>query len=1055
MSGSRPSFRDELLERCILAFDAGDAAAAEALLVAHPEHAAELRTHLELLKSFGILHAPAASTPLPDRLGDFRLVRQLGRGGMGVVYLAEQIALQRQVALKLVHPEQLFFAGSRERFRREILAVARLQHPGIVPILTAGEAEGIPFYAMELVPGASLQELLLELAGNAPAMLDGRALRTALHRAAAKKHDFGRVDDAPVFAGAWVAVCCQLALQAATALQHAHEQGVLHRDIKPSNLLLTNAGKVRLIDFGLATARGEQRITCTGSAIGSLPYMAPEQVRGAIDAIDVRTDVYSLGVTLYELLTLTLPYGDGSGTTRERILGGACEPPTRRNPQIHPDVDAICLLAMDVDPLRRYPSASAFADDLRAFLEHRSVRARRPSLLLRARRWTVRHPGRAASAASAFLLCVPAPLAFALQQSKARAEIQVERDAADAQRKEAEHQRGLADTQRELAEANLGHALAAVDQMLFRTAQAKLAEVPRTKNLQRNLLEDAVRFYERLLASTANTTRQPFVAAQQARTAIRLAMLKYDLGDLGAARTLLRDAIATLQALQAEAGAEAAVALGVELTIARQQLADVLGRLDALAESEAEQRAAVDLLQALVAGHPARTDLQTRLHSARLSLGSALARLRRFDDANRLFDEVDAATADSAPHGTDANEELQRRIDHARAAESRGVTATLAGDTARAMAAFEQALQRLDALAASDRAEAGVLSTRLLVLERLGALANQRREWQRALAWLDQAAAELERLHEAEPELPDRAARLADNLGTRAAARRQLQDGQGALQDHDRAVGLLTDVVRRVPEDAEHRRKLAIALGERAGTHLAKGDAEAALADLDGAQRELESLLQASPGDENFKANLSAMLGNRARVLVQLGRTPEAREAIEQAIEIARTRRGGEVERSLIEQCSKAAELAMSVGDVEPAADWMAEASQRATAWLQQAPDDAVRQATAAMIAVNRGTMLLQLRRHDDARTIWEAALPTARAAAAQGPFGRQILALALLRLAELAVRDGDLASGRRWFAAARQETQVTRAQANGHAALQALFDRDDFQDLLPTQPGR
>lgn len=1051
MTDSSPSFRDELLERCILAFDSGDAAAADALLAEHPQYADELRTHLERLQALGILHAPAASAQVPERLGDFRLVRQLGRGGMGVVYLAEQSSLQRQVALKLVHPEQLFFARARERFRREILAVARLQHPGIVPILTSGEAEGIPFYAMELVHGASLQELLQELAGNAPATLDGTALRAALQRATAKKHDLGPVQDTPVFAGAWIAVCCRLALQAATALQHAHEQGVLHRDVKPSNLLLTSDGSVRLIDFGLASARGEQRITRTGAAMGSLPYMAPEQVRGAVDTIDARTDVYSLGVTFYELLTLTLPYGDGSGTTRERILSGTCEPPARRNPQVHPDVDAICMLAMDVDPGRRYASATAFADDLRAFLEHRSVRARRPSLLLRARRWAVRNPGRATAAAGAFVLCVPAPLVFAAQQSLARAEVQVERDAADAQRREAEHQRGLADTQRELAETNLGHALAAVDQMLFRTAQAKLADVPRTKNLQRSLLEDAVQFYERLLASTEGGSRGPFVAAQRARTEVRLAVLKYDLGELAAAATLLRGSIRALQDLRGAADPRPAAADGLVplLAQAHQQLADVLGRLDQPAQSEVEQRAAVALLQTLTAGDGGAAALQNQLQTAQLALGGALARLRRFDEANRIFDAVDAATAGPAIADGDAEPDLQRRLNHALAAENRGVTATLAGDTARAMAEFEQALQRLDVLSAADLVRPQVATVRLLVLQRLGTLANQRREWNRAVLWLDQATVELERLHAEEPDVPSRAARLADHLGTRAAARRQLRDTAGALQDHDRAVTLLEGVLLRVRDDPEYRRMLAIELGERAGCHAAHGDPDAALLDLDRARDDLQSLLRDHPDDENGKANLSATLGNRARVLAQLGRVPEARATIDEAIVIARTRVTGDFERSLIEQCSKAAELAMQDQDEGAAAGWMAEAQQRATDWLGKQPEDPVRQATAAMIAVNRGTMLLQQRHHDEARAIWEATLPSARAAAAQGPFGRQILGLLLLRLADVAVRDGDSATGRRWFAAALQETQAKRAQFGGYAPLQALFDRADFQDLL------
>jgi tetratricopeptide (TPR) repeat protein len=1068
MQQSTPSPLDDLLERCILALETGDQAAVDGVLAAHPSHADELRHRLEQLKALGILHAPAPTAKIPERLGDFRLLRQLGRGGMGIVYLAEQSALQRQVALKLVHPEQLFFPGARERFRREILAVARLQHPGIVPILTGGEADGIPFYAMELAHGASLQELLQELAGGSPATLDGQALRAALHRAMAQKHDLGPISDAPVFAGAWVSVCCRMALQAATALQHAHDQGVLHRDVKPSNLLLTSDGHVRLIDFGLASARGEQRITRTGSALGSLPYMAPEQVRGAVDAIDARTDVYSLGVSLYELLTLTLPHGDGSGTTRERILSGAVEPPTRRNTQVHPDVEAICLLAMDVDPARRYPTAAAFADDLRAFLDHRSVRARRPSLALRARRWAARNPGRAAAVVSVFLLCVPAPLAFAAQQSQARAEVQAERDTANdarkeaerqrtlvqaerdtatAERREAERQRTLADEQRERAEQNLGHALAAVDQMLFRTAQARLADVPRTKQLRRNLLEDAVQFYERLLTSAAAATVSMghTVRAQRARTQIRLAILKSDLGDLVPARSLLEESIATLQEL---ATASASGGLRRELASAHQQLADVLGRLDLIDLQMAQQRTAVALWAEVVAAAPDPGRDRQELDEARLALAAGLSRQRLFDEAHRLVDEVEASAAEPPPGLPDEDLVVAWRLNYIRAAEQRGTSASLAGDTGRAMAAFEQALARVDELPATYRSRPEVATARLGVLELLGTMAHQRRQWDRATTWLDQATAELERLFAEEPEIPSRAARLADQLGTRASNRRQLGDAPGALQDHDRAIELLQRVLQTSAAELHHRRRLAVGFGERAGCHAMDGNFEAALRDLERSEQEFERLLAANPDDELSKANLAATLGNHAGVLAQADRLPEARGLVERAIEIARGRRGGEAERSLVELCGTAADLAMRAMDSEAGVRWMDEAWQRVNEWLAKQPDDLVRQATTAMIAGNRGTMYLQMRRHADARTCWEEALPLARKASA-GPFGRHVLGILLLRLSDVATRDDDVETARRWFAAALQEVDAKQAQFTRYPPLAALFDRADFEDLL------
>ncbi len=539
---------DSLLEQCILALESGDQARVDELIAAYPEHAFGLRERLAELASLGILQPPRAAPAIPERLGEFRLLRQIGRGGMGVVYLAEQESLRRQVALKLVHPEHLFFDDAHERFRRETLAVARLQHPGIVPILTCGDAGGIPYYAMELVHGASLAEVLQELGGTAPMALDGPALCSSLHRAMAKKHDVLPVHDAPVFHGTWTNVVCRLVLGAATALSHAHEHGVLHRDLKPSNLLLAADGNVRLIDFGLATAEGDQRITRSGSTLGSLPYMAPEQVRGETNRIDARTDVYQLGVALYELLTLWLPHGDGRRDTRERILAGNAAPPSRLNPQVHPDIDAVCSCAMDPDPARRYASARAFADDLRAFLEQRHVRARRPSPWLRLQRWVRRRPFAAAGALIGFVLLVPAPLLFALQQQAANLTIAAARDDADRERKKAVDNLAEADHQRELALRNLDHAIASVQQMLVRTAEARLGDVPRTARLRRQLLEDAVQFYERLAASVPSDA-EPRLLAARAVSQLSLGELQISLGSLDVALPGLQATLAELERL--------------------------------------------------------------------------------------------------------------------------------------------------------------------------------------------------------------------------------------------------------------------------------------------------------------------------------------------------------------------------------------------------------------------------------------------------------------------------------------------------------------------------
>jgi serine/threonine protein kinase/formylglycine-generating enzyme required for sulfatase activity len=327
---------------------------------------------------------------IPEQLGDFRLLHALGGGGMGVVYLARQESLDRHVAVKIVRPEQMYFPGALQRFRREVDAVSRLQHPGIVSIHSVGEEDGLPYFAMEHVEGWTLSKVLRRFAGRSPDQLQGADLAQVI-----ASHQV--VTSGRVFSGNWAEAGLRLVLEVAEALAHAHSRGILHRDVKPSNIMLTASGRVVLLDFGLARPEGAVTMTRPGSQPGSLPYMSPEQLLDSQD-LDDRSDVYSLGVVLYEFLTLCYPFESGSSEqARERILEGRPASLRKHNAAISWDAETVCLTAMDRDPARRYVSAAAMAEDLRSVLELRPIQARRPGLALRCRRWVQRHPTRTAA----------------------------------------------------------------------------------------------------------------------------------------------------------------------------------------------------------------------------------------------------------------------------------------------------------------------------------------------------------------------------------------------------------------------------------------------------------------------------------------------------------------------------------------------------------------------------------------------------------------------------------------------------------------------------------
>ncbi len=439
---------DELLE-CLEALASGDAGAVERLCAARPDRAAEVRDRIGLLAQMNLVPSVSAAREFPERLAEFRLLRRLGSGGMGVVYEAEQEPLGRTVALKLIRPEQLYFPRARERFRRETEAVARLAHPSIVSIYTVGESGGVPYFAMELVEGATLADVLHALERRAPEHLSAADLRAAVEACGAVIDEDSQ-PSAELFHGGWVEACVRIIAAMCDALAHAHSRGVLHRDIKPSNIAVTPQGRVVLLDFGLASSQDELRMTAAGSALGSVLYMAPEQVGGRTAEIDARTDVYALGVTLYELLTLRPPFaGNDAQSARNAILEGRPTPLRLLNRRVQRELEVVCHKALAREAAQRYASMTEFGADLRAVLAGEPIRARPPSGAQRAWRWAKRRPALVGALASAGLLAVVLPNALYWQQRahslelerSLAAEVEARRAASVARSDEAEQRR--------------------------------------------------------------------------------------------------------------------------------------------------------------------------------------------------------------------------------------------------------------------------------------------------------------------------------------------------------------------------------------------------------------------------------------------------------------------------------------------------------------------------------------------------------------------------------------------------------------------------------------
>ncbi len=360
--------------------------------------------------------APSLSrSPVPNRLGEYRILREIGRGGMGVVYEALQETLGRRVAIKVLPEHLVANEKLRARFLRESQAAARLHHTNIVPVFGVGEQGNICFYVMQLISGKNIETALeQEESGAKPTEAPEAAhlgQDTSVYHTPTS--DNGLTPAAPQIEGPRQSSkseklshhrIAQVGFQVADALAYAHNQGVLHRDIKPSNLLIDDQGTVWVTDFGVAKLREEASLTQSGDFVGTLRYMPPERFHGQSDA---RGDVYGLGVTLYEMLVRRPAFQDTTPQHLIQLITQTGLPsPRKADPTIPIDLETIVMKAVARDPEHRYPSARAFADDLRRLLEDRPVRARRVGFVERAWRWCRRNRTVASLAALAFGLLI-------------------------------------------------------------------------------------------------------------------------------------------------------------------------------------------------------------------------------------------------------------------------------------------------------------------------------------------------------------------------------------------------------------------------------------------------------------------------------------------------------------------------------------------------------------------------------------------------------------------------------------------------------------------------
>ncbi len=551
----REAHRNQVLLGYFEALEQGKAPDRAQLLAAYPDLRGDLEAFLDGHEALDRITAPlrqarkgdagslsgdssapstGAQTTLGE-LGDFRLLREVGRGGMGVGYEAEQISLRRRVALKILPFAAAIDPRRLQRFKTEALAAAHVQHERIVPVHAVGCERGVHYYAMQFIDGQSLAALVAELraerdelaaagartefgqgraALSPDAGLDSAATTIARERSGDRIRYFGRM--------------AALGRQAARALEHAHQAGIVHRDVKPGNLLLDVRGQLWITDFGLAQVTGDEGLTISGEMLGTLRYASPEQVLAQRRIVDHRSDVYSLGATLYELLTLRPPFdGRDRHTLIRQIVEDEPASPRALEPSIPERLETIVLKALRKEPAERYASAQEMADDLERFLQGRPILARRPTVAERLRAWMRKHPALVGSGIAALVLLLAASLVSMAMLRREQARTLVEQHKAEAAYLR-EHDRA------EEAEERFRMARRAVDE-LIRASEEELAHRPGTEGLRKRLLASALAYYREFLAEQRS---DPELQADLLDTTRRVESILSDLAALRAAGQL-------------------------------------------------------------------------------------------------------------------------------------------------------------------------------------------------------------------------------------------------------------------------------------------------------------------------------------------------------------------------------------------------------------------------------------------------------------------------------------------------------------------------------------
>ena len=843
----------QILDEYLAALERGEPIAPDELLARHPAVADRLRGYLSGLAIFHRAAMPDAAIPaavfpagtegaalqpgvrgpeLRGQLGDFRLVREIGRGGMGVVYEAEQVSLGRRVALKVLPATSAINEKQITRFRNEAQAAAQIDHPHIVPVFAIGHELGIHYFAMQLIGGQSLGELIDKLRDD-----EGRG-------SAASSYGEERRS-----VGSSYGFAARVGADVAEALHAAHEIGVVHRDVKPSNLLIDEKGKVWITDFGVARCKTSIDLTETGHAVGTMAYMSPEQAEGQPALVDHRTDIYSLGVTLYELATLHHPgEGPADTVTAFEYDRSHWRSPRFWNKSIPVDLEVILLKALAEAREERYATARELAEDLTRFLEGRPIVARSPTLSSRVVRWAKRHQ-RAVMAGAMMLALTVAGLAISLLLITAERAERIEAHARERDRF----------TQ---ARRMLGHVGGEAVQRLKRDVPGVTVQV--------ELLADMLQYYEGFARDAAN---DPALVEDVALTHAQIGFVKEEIGRPEEAAAAYEEARAIFERLAKNH--PDAQKHGRNLALCCNNLGQLWQRRGDFEAARKQHERALAIQERLYAQAPGSAELRADLATTHNHLGLLLVqRGERQAAADQYRAAIEIQEAQFRENSQDAANRQQL------AASYNNLSAVFTADRPGiARRWLERALALQLGLAQEHPTEREYQSDVALCYSNLGALLARLECGGDAVKCFQDAIAIQTRLVGVAPQAVAYRRDLAvswNNLGMSQVSAGELS---GAENSFDKALEIQQSLVKERPDDAGLRSRLAGVFNNLGTVRQRAGRLSEACAALEQAIAMQREAYERAPQADTVRESLSKHYYNYAAVLLELDRPADAAAA--------------------------------------------------------------------------------------------------------------------------------------------------------------------------------